>query len=47
MFRKKELSEKDAEAIIKKYTSHQDELYTVFKESLKADSNIPNSIERA
>ena len=35
LVQKKELSEKDAEAIIKKYTSHQDELYTVFKESLK------------
>lgn len=34
------ITEKDAEKIVKKYTEHQDELYIVFKESLKLTQNF-------
>ncbi len=36
----KKITQKDAEQIISKYTSHQDELYTVYKESLKLTQNF-------
>ncbi|MBK7105373.1 MAG: AAA family ATPase [Ignavibacteriae bacterium] len=40
----KKISEKDAEQIVKKYTSHQDELYSVFKESLKLTQSFQTQL---
>ncbi|MFZ1292517.1 MAG: ATP-binding protein [Melioribacteraceae bacterium] len=40
----KKISEKDAKQIVKKYTAHQDELYSVFKESLKLTQNFQTQL---
>ncbi|MCB9207771.1 MAG: AAA family ATPase [Ignavibacteriales bacterium] len=40
----KKITQKEADTLVKKYTEHQDELYTVFKESLKLTQNFQSKL---